>query len=313
MAPRVLIADKLSPTAVQIFKDRGIETDVKTGLDRDALIADHRRLRRRRRALRDQDHREGDRRRQPPEGDRPRRHRRRQYRRAGRHRQGHHRDEHAVRQFHHHRRARHRAAVRARAPDSAGRHCPPRPANGRRTASSASSSPPRRSASSAAAISARSSPSRALGLQMKVIAYDPYLSPERALDLGVEKVELDALFARADFISLHTPLTDKTRNIINAASLAKTRKGVRIINCARGGLVDEQALRAALDSGHVAGAALRRVLDRARDRQPLVRPPQRGVHAASRRRHQRGAGERGAAGRRADGRLPAARRDLERA
>ncbi len=95
---------------------------------------------------------------------------------------------------------------------------------------------------------------RALGLQMKVIAYDPYLSPERALDLGVEKVDLDTLFARADFISLHTPLTDKTRNIINAASLAKTRKGIRIINCARGGLVDEQALRAALDSGHVAGA-----------------------------------------------------------
>ncbi|HEY8267216.1 MAG TPA: phosphoglycerate dehydrogenase, partial [Xanthobacteraceae bacterium] len=96
---------------------------------------------------------------------------------------------------------------------------------------------------------------RALGLQMKVIAYDPYLSPERALDLGVEKVDLDTLFARADFISLHTPLTDKTRNIINAASLAKTRKGIRIINCARGGLVDEQALRAALDSGHVGGAA----------------------------------------------------------
>ena len=96
---------------------------------------------------------------------------------------------------------------------------------------------------------------RALGLQMKVIAYDPYLSPERALDLGVEKVELDTLFARADFISLHTPLTDKTRNIINAESLKKTRKGIRIINCARGGLVDEQALRAALDSGHVAGAA----------------------------------------------------------
>ncbi len=90
---------------------------------------------------------------------------------------------------------------------------------------------------------------------MKVIAYDPFLSPERAVALGVEKVELADLFQRADFITLHTPLTDKTRNILSAEALAATRKGVRIINCARGGLVDEKALRAALDSGHVAGAA----------------------------------------------------------
>jgi D-3-phosphoglycerate dehydrogenase len=96
---------------------------------------------------------------------------------------------------------------------------------------------------------------RAQGLRMKVIAYDPYLSPERAVDLGVEKVELDELLARADFISLHTPLTDRTRNLLDAASLAKTRRGVRIVNCARGGLVDERALRQALDAGHVAGAA----------------------------------------------------------
>jgi len=96
---------------------------------------------------------------------------------------------------------------------------------------------------------------RAIGLKMKVIAYDPFLSPERALDLGVEKVELDELFRRADFVTLHTPLTDKTRNIIDAAALVKMKKGVRIINCARGGLVDEKALRAALDSGQVAGAA----------------------------------------------------------
>jgi D-3-phosphoglycerate dehydrogenase len=96
---------------------------------------------------------------------------------------------------------------------------------------------------------------RALGLHMKVVAYDPYLSPERAADVGVEKVELDELLTRADFISLHTPLTDKTRNILGAGNLAKAKKGVRIINCARGGLVDEKALRAALDSGHVAGAA----------------------------------------------------------
>src|SRR5665213_3365963 len=96
---------------------------------------------------------------------------------------------------------------------------------------------------------------RALGLKMKVIAYDPFLSPERAVEIGVEKVELDELLARADFITLHTPLTDKTRNILGKDALAKAKKGVRIVNCARGGLVDEAALRGALDSGHVGGAA----------------------------------------------------------
>jgi len=96
---------------------------------------------------------------------------------------------------------------------------------------------------------------RAQGLRMRVIAYDPFLSPDRARDLGVEKVELTDLFKRADFITLHTPLTDKTKNIIDAKALAGMKKGVRIINCARGGLVDEAALRVALDSGQVAGAA----------------------------------------------------------
>jgi D-3-phosphoglycerate dehydrogenase len=96
---------------------------------------------------------------------------------------------------------------------------------------------------------------RGIGLKMRVVAYDPFLSPERAMELGVEKVELDDLLRRADFITLHTPLTDKTRNIIDAASLKKTRKGVRIVNCARGGLVDEKAMAEALKSGHVAGAA----------------------------------------------------------
>jgi D-3-phosphoglycerate dehydrogenase len=96
---------------------------------------------------------------------------------------------------------------------------------------------------------------RAIGLKMKVVAFDPFLSPERAIELGVEKVELDQLLRRADFITLHTPLTDKTRNIIDASALAKTRKGVRVVNCARGGLVDEPALAAALKSGQVAGAA----------------------------------------------------------
>jgi D-3-phosphoglycerate dehydrogenase len=97
---------------------------------------------------------------------------------------------------------------------------------------------------------------RALGLRMKVIAYDPFLTPERAIDLGVEKVELDELLARADFITLHTPLTEQTRNILSRENLAKAKPGVRIINCARGGLIDEQALKEALESGHVAGAAL---------------------------------------------------------
>jgi D-3-phosphoglycerate dehydrogenase / 2-oxoglutarate reductase len=97
---------------------------------------------------------------------------------------------------------------------------------------------------------------RAVGLHMKVVAYDPFLSEERAVQLGVTKVELDELLARADFITLHVPLTDKTRNILSAENLAKTKKGVRIINCARGGLVDEAALVEALKSGHVAGAAL---------------------------------------------------------
>ncbi len=97
---------------------------------------------------------------------------------------------------------------------------------------------------------------RARGLKMKVVAFDPYLSPERATDLGVEKVELDALFRRADFITLHTPLTDKTRKIINAEAIRTMRDGVRIINCARGGLIDEKALFDALQSGKVAGAAI---------------------------------------------------------
>lgn len=95
---------------------------------------------------------------------------------------------------------------------------------------------------------------RAIGLKMKTIAFDPYLSPERALDIGVEKVELDELLRRADIITLHVPMTAQTKNILSRDALMKTKKGVRIINCARGGLVDEQALRDLLDSGHVAGA-----------------------------------------------------------
>jgi len=96
---------------------------------------------------------------------------------------------------------------------------------------------------------------RANGLKMKVIAYDPFLSEERAGRLGATKVALDDLLARSDFITLHVPLTDKTRQIIDAGAIEQMKPGVRIINCARGGLVDEAALSQALKSGKVAGAA----------------------------------------------------------
>jgi D-3-phosphoglycerate dehydrogenase len=97
---------------------------------------------------------------------------------------------------------------------------------------------------------------RAHGLKMRVIAFDPFLSAERALDLGVERVALDELYARADFITLHTPLTEATQNLIDAAALNRMKRGVRLLNCARGGLVVEADLAAALDSDHVAGAAI---------------------------------------------------------
>jgi len=114
---------------------------------------------------------------------------------------------------------------------------------------------------------------RALGLRMKVVAYDPFLTPERALELGVEKVEVDQLLARADFITLHTPLTDQTRNILSAANLAKTKKGVRIINCARGGLIDEAALKLGLEAGHIAGAALDVFVEEPASANPLFGTP----------------------------------------
>ena len=98
--------------------------------------------------------------------------------------------------------------------------------------------------------------SRALGLKMKVIAYDPFLTEDRAVELGIEKVDLEELLARADFVSLHTPLTDQTRNILSRERLEKAKAGIRIVNCARGGLIDEVALKDLLESGHVAGAAL---------------------------------------------------------
>ncbi len=97
---------------------------------------------------------------------------------------------------------------------------------------------------------------RAMGLEMNVIAYDPFITREKAESLGVELVELDELFTRADFISIHTPLTDETRNLVNAESFAKMKKGVRIVNCARGGIINEADLVEAVKSGKVAGAAL---------------------------------------------------------
>ncbi len=114
---------------------------------------------------------------------------------------------------------------------------------------------------------------RAQGLKMKVIAFDPFLSPERAVEIGVEKVDLDELLKRADFITLHTPLTEQTRNIISAEAIAKMKPGVRIINCARGGLVDEAALYEALKSGKVAGAALDVFLEEPAQSNPLFELP----------------------------------------
>src|SRR4029077_15295660 len=114
---------------------------------------------------------------------------------------------------------------------------------------------------------------RAQGLCMRVIAFDPFLSPERARDLGVEKVELAELFKRADFITLHTPLTDKTKDIVDAAAIATMKKGVRIINCARGGLVAEAAPRTALESGQAAGSAFDVFVEEPATKNPLFGHP----------------------------------------
>ncbi len=97
---------------------------------------------------------------------------------------------------------------------------------------------------------------RALGLKMEVIAFDPFVAPEIYAEYGVQSVSLDELVSRADYITLHCPLIEKTKNILNAETLGKLKKGARIINCARGGLIDEQALYEALKSGKCAGAAL---------------------------------------------------------
>ena len=97
---------------------------------------------------------------------------------------------------------------------------------------------------------------RAAGLKMRVLAYDPFVTPEIMAENAAEPRDLDALIAEADYVSLHCPLSDKTRNLIDAQRIGRMKKGARLINCARGGLVDEAALMAALESGHLAGAAL---------------------------------------------------------
>ncbi len=98
--------------------------------------------------------------------------------------------------------------------------------------------------------------SRAIGLKLRVIAFDPFLTADRATEIGVEKVELDELLRRADIITLHTPLTERTKNVISREAIAAMRDGAMLINCARGGLVDEVALREALDSGKLGGAGI---------------------------------------------------------
>merc|ERR1711991_1074013 len=115
---------------------------------------------------------------------------------------------------------------------------------------------------------------RARSLKMKVLAYDPFLSKEKALEMGVEKTEeLEDLLPKADFITLHVPLTDVTKNILNRENLKKTKKGVRIINCARGGLVDEIALADLIRSGHIAGAGFDVFSDEPATDNPLFQIP----------------------------------------
>ena len=97
---------------------------------------------------------------------------------------------------------------------------------------------------------------RALAMKLRVVAFDPFISPEAAAKLGVHLVDLDTLWREADAISLHVPLTEQTRHLVNAQTLARMRRGAVLVNCARGGIVDERALAEALASGHLGGAAL---------------------------------------------------------
>ena len=153
---------------------------------------------------------------------------------------------------------------------------------------------------------------RAQGLKLRVVAYDPFLALERAADLGVEKVELDELLAHADIITLHTPLTEGTRNILSRESLSRTKPGVRIVNCARGGLLDEAALHEALIAGHVRRCGIGCVRGRAGTGFAAVRARERRRDPASGCRHRRGAGECRGPGGRADQRLSRLGCDRER-
>ena len=190
----------------------------------------------------------------------------------------------------------------------------PRPASGRRTASWASRSPARRSASSAAAISARSSPTARIGLKMKVIAFDPFLSEERAVELGVDKVELDELFRRADFITLHTPLTDKTQEHHRRRGDREDegRRAHHQLRPRRPGRRGGRSPRRSSPARSPAPASTSSSTEPAKA-SVAVRPAERRLHAASRRLDHRGAGERRAPGRRADVGLSGQRRRLQRA
>ena len=154
---------------------------------------------------------------------------------------------------------------------------------------------------------------RARSMKMSVVAYDPFISAEAAAQLGVELVTLDELWARADVISLHVPLTEQTRNVVNAATLARMKKGVLLVNCARGGLVDEKALADALASGHVGGAALD-VFEKepVSPDNPLLSSGPLHLHPAPGRLHRGGPGRRRGGDRRAAGRVPDAGRGEER-
>ena len=187
-----------------------------------------------------------------------------------------------------------------------------------RQAGSAPSSPAssctrRRSGSSASAASASSSRSARAGFGMHVVAFDPFVSAERYRELGVEKADSpDELYAQADFLTIHLPKTPETEGFLNAEAFAKMRDGVRVLNVARGGLIDDDALIAALDSGKVGGCGDRRLQERADDRAPAVRIPQRRRHAAPRRLDRRGDRPRRLSERRAGGRRPDRRRRLDR-
>ena len=154
------------------------------------------------------------------------------------------------------RRAHLRAPPRLRPPAAPGPRATSRAASGSARPSWAPRCTARRSASWASGRIGAEVARRAQGFEMSVIAFDPYLTEEAAQRLGVELVELDALYQRADFITVHVPLTRDTRALIGAAELARMKDGVRLVNCARGGIIDEAALAAAVQSGKVAGAAL---------------------------------------------------------